>query len=430
MARSTTRHRRATLAGIALSLVLVAAGSFPALATTYVPKTFTMVVSPFNIVAGTNGAFAVTIKNTSNITMGSINLTVPPLLTITSVGSGKGTVTPVGNLIQVRSVGLPAGKSMKITVTATSPCKTATLNWYVMAMSGSTFTGTTFALDAVNSKKTTKVLGTCSLAFVGDHQPASAHPGDVITNTDFDLGGEPVQVAVMDGSNNPSPFPASISLAIGNNPGGGTLGGTSPQTASGGIASFADLTIDNPGVDYTLVASSTGFASATSGPFTIADMDVPCEPNVDCVGDIDDGQTFASVNAKADPSATNLRISLLEGGPDCDGEDYIESSGTVEFSVSSGTRVKEVSISFDAGLGGSIEGYDPASAFQVCYQSPTPFIDRHDELVTTGLLPDCDEEFPESTAPCVRSRIQGGDYPSTWVSVTFLAPAGDPKGRV
>ncbi len=430
MARTTSRKRRATLAGIALSLALVAAGSFPALATAYVAKTFTMVVSPFNVVAGTSRAFPVTIKNTSNITMGSINLTVPPLLTITGVASGKGSITPVGNLIQIRSVGLPAGKSMKVTVTAISPCKTTTLNWYVMAMSGSNFTGTTFALDAANSKKTTKVLGACSLAFVGDHQPGSAHPDEVITNTDFDLGGEPVQVAVLDGSNDLSPFPASISMAIGNNPGGGTLGGTSPRTASGGIASFDDLTIDNAGVDYTLVASSTGFASATSGPFTIADVDVPCEPNVDCIGDIDNGSTFASVNAMADPSATNLRISLLPGGPDCDGSDYVETTDTVEFSVTSGTRVKQVSISFDAGLGGSIEGYDPASAFQVCYQSPTPFMDRHEESVTTGLLPDCDEYEPGSTAPCVLSRIQGGDHPSTWVTVTFLAPAGDPKGRV
>ncbi len=109
--------------------------------------------------------------------------------------------------------------------------------------------------------------------------------------------------------------------------------------------------------------------------------------------------TFANVNAKADPSATHLRISLLEGGPDCDGEDYIETTSTVEFSVSSGSRVKEVSISFDAGLGASIEGYDPVSDFQVCYESPTPFIDRHDDTVTTGLLPDCDSDVPGVDRP-------------------------------
>ena len=315
-----------------------------------------MNVSPTPVIAGTSRAFSVAIKNTSNISLGSINLTVPPLLTITAASASKGTVTRPGNLVQVRTVGLGAGKSMTITVNAVAPCKTTTLTWYVMAMSGSNYTGTTFALDTAKSTKTTKVNGTCTLAFVAGRQPGSAHPNEVISSVDFDPSGAPIQVKVLDGSGNPSSFPASIALAIGSNPGGGTLGGTPTKTASGGIASFDDLTIDNPGVDYTLVASSTGFTSVTSGPFTIADLDVPCEPNVDCIGDIDDGTTFANVNAKADPSATNLRISLLEGGPDCDGDDYIESTSTVEFSVSSGSRVKEVSIASTPGSAGRSKG--------------------------------------------------------------------------
>ena len=136
-------------------------------------------------------------------------------------------------------------------------------------------------------------------------------------------------------------------------------------------------------------------------------MHVPCVPNVDCVGAIDDGETFATVNAMADPSATDLRISLLEGGPDCD--DYTETTSTVEFSVSSGSRVKEVSISFDAVLGGSIEGYDPVSDFQVCYEAPTPFIDRNDASVTTGLLPDCDVLRPGVDGP-VRAEPRAGRW--------------------
>jgi hypothetical protein len=58
-------------------------------------------------------------------------------------------------------------------------------------------------------------------------------------------------------------------------------------------------------------------------------------------------------------------------------------------------------------------------------------VDRHEATVTTGLLPDCDEYTP---APCVLSRVQGDEdyyyYDSTSVTITFLAPAGDPKGRV
>ena len=284
---------------------------------------------------------------------------------------------------------------MTITVNAVAPCKTTTLTWFVMAMSGSNYTGTTFALGRREQHEDHQGQRRLHDRVRRGRQPGSAHPNEVISSVDFDPCGAPIQVKVLDGfrATRPRSRP-SIALAIGSNPGGGTLGGTPTKTASGGVATFDDLTIDNAGVDYTLVASSTGFTSVTSVPFTIADVNVPCEPNVDCVAEVDDGETFFNVNAMADPSATNLRVSLLEGGPDCDGEEYVETTNTVEFSVSSGSRVKQVSISFDAGLGGSIEGSDPASVFQVCYQSPTPFMDRHEESVTTGLLPDCDSEFP------------------------------------
>jgi len=56
-------------------------------------------------------------------------------------------------------------QTMTVTVNAIAPCKTTTLTWYVMAMSGSNYTGTTFALDTTKSTKTTKVNGTCTLSF-------------------------------------------------------------------------------------------------------------------------------------------------------------------------------------------------------------------------------------------------------------------------
>ncbi|HYV48249.1 MAG TPA: Ig-like domain-containing protein, partial [Myxococcaceae bacterium] len=61
----------------------------------------------------------------------------------------------------------------------------------------------------------------------------------------------------------------SITVAMGNNPGGGTLSGTLTAAASGGVASFGTLSIDKAGLGYTLVASSTGLTSATSAAFDI-----------------------------------------------------------------------------------------------------------------------------------------------------------------
>jgi uncharacterized protein YjdB len=61
-----------------------------------------------------------------------------------------------------------------------------------------------------------------------------------------------------------------VTLAIGTNPGGGTLSGTVTVNAINGVASFSGLSIDKPGTGYTLVATSATLASATSSPFTIS----------------------------------------------------------------------------------------------------------------------------------------------------------------
>src|SRR5205814_1199356 len=61
---------------------------------------------------------------------------------------------------------------------------------------------------------------------------------------------------------------APVSMSIANNPSGGTLFGTSPQQPSGGFATFADLSIDQPGAGYTLIVSVDS-STATSAAFNI-----------------------------------------------------------------------------------------------------------------------------------------------------------------
>jgi hypothetical protein len=61
----------------------------------------------------------------------------------------------------------------------------------------------------------------------------------------------------------------SITMAIGNNPGSGTLSGTSTVAAVNGVATFSDLSIDQAGAGYTLVASSAGLSGASSSGFDV-----------------------------------------------------------------------------------------------------------------------------------------------------------------
>ena len=61
----------------------------------------------------------------------------------------------------------------------------------------------------------------------------------------------------------------SITLAIGTNPGAGTLSGTATNAAVSGVATFAGMSINNAGIGYTLTASATGFTPVSSNPFNI-----------------------------------------------------------------------------------------------------------------------------------------------------------------
>lgn len=92
-------------------------------------------------------------------------------------------------------------------------------------------------------------------------QPATSVAGSAIAPA--------VQVALRDAEGDLSPSTASVTLALGTNPGNATLGGTVSVAAVGGIATFSDLTIDSARTGYTIVASSPGVANLTSSSFDV-----------------------------------------------------------------------------------------------------------------------------------------------------------------
>lgn len=62
----------------------------------------------------------------------------------------------------------------------------------------------------------------------------------------------------------------AITVAIGNNVGGASLGGALTVTATQGVATFSNLTLNQPGSGYTLTATGTGLVGAVSSPFSVA----------------------------------------------------------------------------------------------------------------------------------------------------------------
>ncbi|MBK7908725.1 MAG: hypothetical protein IPJ78_19565 [Gemmatimonadetes bacterium] len=92
-------------------------------------------------------------------------------------------------------------------------------------------------------------------------QPAGGTPG---------VGMLPAPtVRAYDIFDNPAAFSGNVTVALGANPGGATLGGTTTVNAVAGAATFPGLTISAGGIGYTLVATSPGLGGATSDPFTV-----------------------------------------------------------------------------------------------------------------------------------------------------------------
>jgi hypothetical protein len=92
-------------------------------------------------------------------------------------------------------------------------------------------------------------------------QPSSTTAGATIP---------PLQVTARDAQGNTlSEFTGDVRVAIGMNPSGGVLSGTTAVAAVAGVATFSNLRIDRSGTGYTLTATAPGLASANSDPFNI-----------------------------------------------------------------------------------------------------------------------------------------------------------------
>ncbi|HEX8271168.1 MAG TPA: Ig-like domain-containing protein, partial [Longimicrobiaceae bacterium] len=79
-----------------------------------------------------------------------------------------------------------------------------------------------------------------------------------------------VQVRVVDAFGNlVTGASDNITIALGTNPSGGTLSGTVSVPATGGVATFSDLSINLVGAGYTLAASTPSLGTATSAGFNV-----------------------------------------------------------------------------------------------------------------------------------------------------------------
>jgi hypothetical protein len=283
--------------------------------------------------------------------------------------------------------------------------------------------------------------GSCSLRFTSDGQPAGTAVGQVI-HTGFGSQGDPVEIEVVNGSGHVvTSSTATVTVAIGSNPGSGSLSGMVTMHARGGVASFPDLSISKPGIGYTLTASSPGIRSATSAGFTIWGSLQHCS-TTPCSASSSSATTAGTVTTSSAAPAEFLGAGIGGASYACRGT-YRPVSEPFVFDVLSPAGIAQPGAQFAASLEISkstveASGHPGAASWQICYAAKTSFTAVPGTSGTatiggasffTGLLPDCsrDDDGQDRTqgAPCVRARHKdnAGD-----VVIAFLA-SGDPVGR-
>jgi hypothetical protein len=395
-------------------------------------KCFAVAVSPSNPTAGASTSFAFTITNeAATQQLGSAQISAPVGFVITSA-SGAASFTSSSALFL--NLSLAPSVTTTLTLTASAPCSGGAYQWGIEAKQSNNFNGSgnDFQLDPASAGNLNGALtGSLSLAFTSE--PTDTVAGAVITSQAGSQGG-PVKVEVLNGCGQlATSSSAEVAVAIGPNSGPGTLSGTVMVPASGGIASFSDLRINQPG-GYSLVATSPGITSATSAGFTIFTGSVqPC-PSSTCSASASSATTSGTVTTSSAPAGGFIATQMGGVSFSCGGT-YMPVSDVFGFFVFNAAGVPQstsliVTLRIDKSLVQS-SGHPGASSWQICYASTTHFTPLPNTSGTatiggvtfeTGLLPDCSSA---QEAPCVQARNKNnaGD-----VIVTFLA-FGDPYGH-
>jgi hypothetical protein len=260
-----------TLGGTATVAALSGLATFSTLSIDKAGADYTLAANSGGLTGTTSTAFNITVGAPARLafttqpstTAAGSSISNPPGVQVTVQDAGGNTVTTSSASITMAIGTNPGSGTLSGTLTATASGGVATFGNLSINKTavGYRLSATSAGLTPATSTTFDITPGAPSqLAFVV--QPLTAVAG---------VGISPAfQIAVQDAfGNTVSSSAASITVAIGNNAGGGILGGTVTATASSGVATFSGLSIDKTGNGYTLTASSGGLTPATSSAFNI-----------------------------------------------------------------------------------------------------------------------------------------------------------------
>jgi hypothetical protein len=407
-----TRHIHA-IRGVLLAAFITLAAAAPASAA---GGPFSLVISS-QAAGGQTATLTATIHNESGTqSLGSANLLPPASFQVTAASlppeAGTATLssctvgTQSGPCIELRNLALAPGQSVTVTMTVQTPACVppgSSYGWAIEAKPSSDFSGASgddFMLDPETSSTTTTLDGACKLAFAT--QPHNVVVGQDITGTDWNPGGPPVTVQVLDVNGNVvSGSSAAVTVALANNPGGATLGGTLTQNAAGGVASFGDLTVNQPAGGYTLSASSGGLTPATSTSFWAETTSAVCLLGMPCTTDAGNSAGNAKVVANAGAPGFLVESVNPNRGAKLACNDYPTADPNTYQFLSTVDRSKILTITIDnpsTALTGSAATI--LQRQQICFAAPYQFTTASGKPAAAGTLPDGTSGYIGLLPPC------------------------------
>lgn len=227
-----------------LAVVTGVAGSasFTATATAGPPAALAFVAFPTSAVAG-NALSPVAVEivdaNGFRATDATHEVTI-------ALGVDPGSTNPLGGTLSVAAVnGVATFSDLTI----------------AKAASGYTLEASATGLTSIESGAFDVAAGAAAALVITQQPPPVLGSGALFT----------VLVEARDALGNlAASYAGTVDVALSSNPGGATLGGTLSVAAVSGVATFADLSMDNLGVGYTIAATASGLTSATTEAFEVA----------------------------------------------------------------------------------------------------------------------------------------------------------------
>lgn len=216
------------------------------------------VSAPFNITPGSASQLVFTIPPSNS----GAGAAITPAVQVTAVDPLGNTATGFGGLVTITIAANPGGGTLSGTSAVNATNGVASFASLRINKPGTGYTLRAGSPGLVPDTSGTFNITSVATKLVFTAEPVSTQAGSAITPA--------VRVTAEDSLGNVvTGFTGNVTVTLFNNPGPGILSGANTVAAVGGVATFANLSVDRVGSGYTLIATASGLLNDFSAAFNI-----------------------------------------------------------------------------------------------------------------------------------------------------------------